>query len=393
MKNICSTGENYFMKQKNRHAKMDFQNPPKALRQSAENAFSFAQEQVRKLITNYPDYFPLYTKEGRWFHQGEAWTRWCDGFLGGMLWIFAKRTGDPWWREKAEHYAWLIEPRKNERTTQSLWSLFWPTWKRWYDLTGDVKINAVPIQAGKTLAHRFNPKGRFLSAFVSPKSNLIDNMMSVGIIFYAASELCDTELMDIAVQHALTTRRYSIRGDGSTAQEAVFDLETGAFLRHGAHQGYRPDSSWARGQAWAIYGFRAAYQYSGDERFLDTAQRCADFYISRTPEHGIPPNDWEEPAPQFEFESSAAAAAASGLFQLAAICPDLDRAEHYRDYGMKIMASLCSTEFLAIDTPSWEGILKHGIYHQEKGLGVDESVMWGEYFFVEALDLLFDLDV
>ena len=77
---------------------------PESLRQSAQQALDFAQQQVRRLITNHLDYFPLFTMNGKWRHQSEAWTNWCEGFLGGMLWIFARRTGDAWWRERAEHY-------------------------------------------------------------------------------------------------------------------------------------------------------------------------------------------------------------------------------------------------------------------------------------------------
>ena len=53
-----------------------------------------------------------------------------------------------------------------------------------------------------------------------------------------------------------------------------------------------------------------------------------------------------------------------------------------------MLDALATPEYLAIDTPGWEGILKHGVYHTKKNLGVDESVMWGEYFFVEALTKL-----
>jgi unsaturated chondroitin disaccharide hydrolase len=159
-------------------------------------------------------------------------------------------------------------------------------------------------------------------------------------------------------------------------------------LRQTTHQGWRDDSSWARGQTWALYGFGTAYWITGDERFLDTAQRCADFYIERTPSHGVPPNDWEEPAPRRPYESSAAAIAASGLLQLAALTRDAERAANYTAYARTILDTLLTSEFLAVDTPGWEGILKHGSYHERKDLGVDESVMWGEYFFVEALDKL-----
>ena len=362
--------------------------PGAPLETRAKQALDFAQEQVRTLITRYPDYFPLYTEDGAWQHGREAWTNWCEGFLGGMMWIFARRTDDPYWRERAEHYSRLIEERQHDRNVHDLGFVFWSTWKRWYDLTGDEAINARVIQAGRTMGLRFNEEGKFLRSFVAPESCFIDIMMNVNVIFHAANETGDADLLRKAMEHCLTTRRYLVRGDGSTAHEGIFDLERGEFLREATHQGWRNDSSWARGQTWALYGFGSASRLSGDERFLDTAERCADFYIERTPTHGVPPNDWEEPSPRRPYESSAAAIAATGLFQLAALTHDADRADRYAAYARRILDTLLTIEFLATETPGWEGILKHGSYHERLDLGVDESVMWGEYFFVEALDKL-----
>ena len=354
----------------------------------AAHALEFAQTQVRALITDHPDYFPLYTEDGKWQHGREAWTNWCEGFLGGMIWIFAARTGDRYWRERAEHYSLLIEERQHDTNVHDLGFLFWSTWMRWFEQTGDEAIEARVIRAGRTMGLRFNEQGRFLRSFVAPDSCFIDIIMNVGIVFHAANRSSDTDLLRKAREHCLTTRRHLVRGDGSTAHEGIFDLETGEFLRQATHQGWRNDSSWARGQCWALYGFGTAYWLSGDERFLDTAQRCADFYIERTPSHGVPPNDWEEASPRRPYESSAAAIAASGLLQLAALTQDPERAVKYNDYARTILDTLLTPAFLAVDSPTWEGILMHGSYHERKGLGVDESVMWGEYFFVEALDKL-----
>jgi unsaturated chondroitin disaccharide hydrolase len=354
----------------------------------AAQALEFAQTQVRALISNHPDYFPLYTEDGKWQHGREAWTNWCEGFLGGMMWIFAARNGDQYWRERAEHYSLLIEERQHDTNVHDLGFVFWSTWKRWFDQTGDQAVEARVIQAGRTMALRFNEQGKYLRSFVAPDSCFIDIMMNVGIIFHAANRTNEPDLRRKAVEHCLTTRRYLVRGDASTAHEGIFDVQTGQFLREATHQGWRDDSSWARGQTWALYGFGTAYWLSGDERFLDTAQRCADFYIERTPPHGVPPNDWEEPSPRRRDESSAAAIAASGLLQLAELTQDPARAARYNDYARAILDTLLTPEFLAVDTPGWEGILKHGSYHERKDFGVDESVMWGEYFFVEALDKL-----
>jgi unsaturated chondroitin disaccharide hydrolase len=360
--------------------------PTASLEARAAQALEFAQTQVRSLITNHPDFFPLYTEDGKWQQGREAWTNWCEGFLGGMMWIFAARTGDQYWRERAEHYSRLIEERQHDTNVHDLGFVFWSTWKRWFDQTGDEEIETRVIQAGRTMGLRINEQGKFLRSFVAPDSCFIDIMMNVGIIFHAANRSGDEDLLQRAHEHCLTTRRYLVRGDGSTAHEGIFDLQTGEFLRQATHQGWRDDSSWARGQTWALYGFGTAHWLSGDERFLDTAQRCADFYIERTPPHGVPPNDWEERSPRWPFESSAAAIAASGLLQLAELTREPERAVKYGEYARTILDTLLTPEFLAVDTPDWEGILKHGSYHERKDLGVDESVMWGEYFFVEALD-------
>ncbi len=350
-----------------------------------QNTLDFAANQLRQLIETCPDYFPMYTVNGKWKHQGEAWTNWCEGFLGGQLWLLYQYTADAYWREKAEHYSRLIEHRKTDRNVHDLGFLFLSTWKRWYDLTGGEAIKQVVIEAGQTLALRFKEKGQYLRSFVADESLFIDIMMNVPLIFYAAQQTEDKNLWRIANQHSLTTRRYLVRGDGSTSHEGIFDLESGQFLRQTTHQGWRNDSSWARGLGWALSGFSAVYAYTGDTRFLNTAEACANFYIENTPGHGVPPNDWAEPAPKWPYESSAAAIAASGLLNLAELTGDSLRARFYRQYARRIVDTLTSPEFLAIKTPGWEGILKHGMYHQRKGLGVDESVMWGEYFFLEAV--------
>ena len=360
-------------------------------------ALEFAQSQIANLALQHPDEFPMYTRQGRWKHGGEAWTNWCEGFLGGMMWIFYRRSGDETWRKRAEHYSRLIEERKHDRTVHDLGFLFWSTWKRWYDLTGVPAINQVVITAGQTMGLRFKEKGQYLRSFVADDSLFIDIMMNVGIVFYAALQTEDQGLMAKASQHCLTTRRYLVRGDGSTAHEGIFNLETGEFLRQSTHQGWRGGSAWARGQAWALYGFGTAYCLSGDRRFLQTARMCADYYIDHTSFEvdapfgpGIPPNDWNEPGSQ--AESSAAAIAASGLLNLSQIVQDSLYAARYRQAALTILDTLTGPDYLAVHTPDWEGILLHGSYHQRKGLGVDESVMWGEYFFVEALDKALGLE-
>ncbi len=356
-----------------------------------EGAFRFAERQLRALIERHPDFYPMYTTSGRWKHAGEAWTHWCDGFLPGMLWIVYARQkpGSPesrWWREQAIRYSRPLEPRKLDRTVHDLGFLFMSSYWRWFGFTPDPTLKAVLVDAGRTMALRFQEKGRYLRSFVAQDSLFIDIMMNVGIVFYAARETGDGALMEVALQHCHTARRVLVRGDGSTAHEGMFDVQTGEFLKQTTHQGYRGDSCWSRGLAWALYGFGTAYGYVRDPDFLATAEACADFYIQHTPADGVPPWDYDAPVDgSLMVDTSAAAIAASGLFQLSGLAADAAKGYLYREAAERILTTLCRT-WLAESEGTWEGILKGGVYHVHKGLGVNESVMWGEYFFLEALE-------
>ena len=355
-------------------------------RLSVEDAFAFAEQQVRDLVTSAPNRMPTYTHAGRWVLDDDPWApSWNGGFLTGMMWAFARRTGEPWWHQQAAHYSRLLESRKNDPGTHDLGFVLEPSFGRWYDLDGSAYAREVLIQGARTMAGRLQAGG-YLSTWVDPGSTFIDIMMNLGLLFRGARYSGDDTLRDVALAHCRTTRRYLMRGDGSTVHEGWFDTTTGEFLRADTHQGWRPDSTWARGQAWAIYGFADAYGHTGEADLLDAARRAADYYIHRAPDDGVPPNDFTHPEPELPWESSAAAIAASGLLRLAAAMSQSEGAARYRAYGLRILDTLRTTTFLAADTPGWQGILRHAIYHYRKHIGVDESVMWGDYYFVEALE-------
>ncbi len=355
------------------------------------SALQFAQKQVRNLVEKHPGFYPMYTSDGIWKHEGPAWTHWCDGFFPGMMWIFRKHfeagtADEKFWLEQAIRYTTPLEQRKHDRDVHDLGFIFLSTYLRWFRLSKDAALNDVIIQAGKTLAMRFKEKGGYLRSFVADNSLFIDIMMNVGIIFYAARETNDRRLRDIALRHCLTTRRVLVRGDGSTAHEGLFDTDTGEFLKQTTHQGFRGDSCWSRGLAWSLYGFATSYEYSRDPRFLETSEMCADYYITHANSDGIPPWDFNAPSEsRKQVDTSAAAIAASGLLRLSRLLHDPVKGHFYWSTGLRILQALCE-KHLADKTPGWEGILKGGVYHVHKGLGVNESVMWGEYFFIEALD-------
>jgi unsaturated chondroitin disaccharide hydrolase len=367
------------------------------LKQAFGGALGLAERQVERLITKHPDYFPLYTEGGQWKHTGEAWTNWCEGFLPGQMWIFHEVTGKPEWRERAEHYSRLVEPRKDDRQVHDLGFLFFHgTYRRWYDVTvrdgkPESALKDVVVHAGRTLALRYQAKGRYLCSFVAPESCFIDILMNVPVVWYAGIETNDEALLSVARNHCATSRRYLVRGDGSTAHEGIFDVGTGEFLKQTTHQGYRGDSCWSRGLTWAVYGFATCARLTNDQAWLNTSMRCAEYLLEQLVKESVPPWDFDAPEPQrAQKDSSAAAIAAAGLFELADALDQI-RADnaiysgHLRTYAMSVLLALCNERYLPIGDDAWEGTLKHGVYHLHKGLGVEESVMWGEFFFCDAL--------
>lgn len=344
-------------------------------------AFEFVQQQVRRTIQKDPGLYPMYTTGGRWDRAGEAWTHWCEGFFPGMMWLIHQKSRDPWWRAQAETHSRPLEPRQHDRAVHDLGFIFLSTYLPWYRLTGDRALNDVLIQAGRTLALRFQPRGQYLCSFLGPESLFIDIMMNVGIIFYAAQETGDAALREVALRHCHTTRRYLVRGDGSTAHEGIFDTSTGEFLRQSTRQGFRGDSCWSRGLAWALNGFGSAHQYTGEAKFLATARACAEFYLECTPPGGVPYWDFNLPeGPDRVYDSSAAAIAAAGLFRLGRVAE-----------AREIVQTLCDRFLVnggaspALKQEAADGVLTQGVYHYHKKLGVRESVIWGDYFFTEAL--------
>lgn len=350
-----------------------------------QSALDFAAIQARRVRQNHPGYYPMYTVGGRWNREEERWTPWCEGFYPGIFWLLHKHTGDTDWRRWAEEASRPLEPRRHDRAVHDLGFLFFSTYLRWYRLTADPALREVVIEAGRTLALRRQPGG-YLASFIGPQSLFIDIMMNVGIIFWAARETGDEALKQVALEHCRTTQRYLVRPDGGTAHEGLFDPASGRYLGPGTHQGWKPDSTWSRGLAWAIYGFTAAHRLSGEMEFLATARGCADCYLRRAPRGLVPYWDFDLPeeAPHL-WDSSAGAIAASGLWDLSEQVTEEEDQERYRRASLEILRTLCADPFLARSWPEWEGILLHGVYHFHKDLGVDESVAWGDHFFVEAL--------
>lgn len=395
---------------------------PVSGQEELEKAWQFSQSQVQRLIETHPGYYPMYTVGGKWGQETETWTNWCEGFLPGMMWLFVLGSERERWIEPAKRYTEPLAERRHDTSVHDLGFIFLSSWARWFEVEGKPELMDNVVVAAMALRQRFQRAGGYIASFVGPHSLFIDIMMNVPLLFVASDWIrqqgtlpndpkvaewgytdptqAADDLRNVARRHCFTTQKYLVRQDGSTAHEAIFNPSTGQFVRQSTHQGASEESCWSRGQAWALYGFARCFKLAGEGAFLDTAVACADYFLDHLPPDLVPPWDFSVAGkPDQHRDSSAAAIAASGLYMLASVIEthlqapavqshyeDLaSRIERYRNASRQITEKLCTPEYLAIEDPEWEGILKHAVYHLHKNLGVDESVIWGDHYFVEAL--------
>jgi unsaturated chondroitin disaccharide hydrolase len=212
-------------------------------------------------VARYPYETP--SPYGAWTTSDAAW--WTSGFFPGSLWLMYQATGDPMWRtEAAARQAGLASQASNTSTHDVGFMLF-TTYGNGYRLTGDPSYRDVVLQAARSLATRYNATVGATRSWNNDAGDpssyfkvIIDNMMNLDLLFWGAQNGGDAAWTDMAVNHALTTQRTHVRADGSTFQLVIFNSGTGAVISRGTVQGYRNDSTWARGQAWALHGFTQA---------------------------------------------------------------------------------------------------------------------------------------
>jgi unsaturated chondroitin disaccharide hydrolase len=354
------------------------------------DALSYSLEKIRTTVSTGIVY-PEYTQGNQWV--GAVGGGWTGGHWTGLLWLAYLHTGDDALASAARLWTERLAPRQHDTTTHDLGFLFKLSFVLGAELSGDASLQAPALQAAHTLILRFNPQGRYLQAWgpldgtaEERGRTIVDAMMNLALLYWAAGETGDQHLADVAAAHARTALKYQIRGDWSTAHVADFDPETGEFIKQATHQGYSATSCWARGQAWAIYGFAQCYQYTGDIDFLNASRSLATYFLNRLPIDKLPYWDFDSPAlPDNVRDSSAASITAAALLLLAKIEPDPAKAEFWRAQAIVLLESLwqqCSSRN-SIE-PS---ILIHGTRHKPYGF-MDQGLIYGDYYFVEALTRL-----
>jgi unsaturated chondroitin disaccharide hydrolase len=211
----------------------------------------------------------------------------------------------------------------------------------------------------------------------------MDNMINLELLFWAAKNGGNKHLYDIAVKHAETTMQNHFRPDYSSYHVVVYDTATGKKIKGITHQGFSDSSMWARGQSWAIYGFTMVYRETKDKRFLDFAQQVTDVYLKNLPADHIPYWDFNAPdIPAAPRDASAAAVTASALLELSTLVADTAKATAYRQQAEQMLQSL-SINYQSRQINN--AFLLHSTGHKPNGGEIDASIIYADYYYIEAL--------
>ena len=313
---------------------------------------------------------------------------WCSGFFPGSLWYVYEYTRDENFKALALKYQEGLEPLRYRTDDHDIGFQLMCSYGNCLRITNDSLCVPVLIDGANSLATRFDPEVGCTRSWDTKKyvfPVIIDNMMNLELLFKAVELGGDDSLRNIAVSHACTTMKNHFRTDHSCYHVLDYCPETGDIIKRFLGQGYSEESSWARGQAWALYSFPMVYRFTKDQQFLEHAISVAEYIIPRLPEDCVPYWDFDSPdIPDDVKDASAAAIMACGLIELSGYV-DSSRSERYLEVAEKMIRSLAGEDYLAAEGEQYGFLLKHSTGFKLRGSEVDAPLTYADYYFLEAL--------
>ncbi|WP_246029383.1 glycoside hydrolase family 88 protein [Pedobacter nototheniae] len=367
-----------------------------AQKTDVEKAFKSAEKQTDLLIRNVdsarkvkPNLVSPRTVEKGQFKMVVS-KDWTSGFFPAELWYFYQYTKDKKWLDLAKKYTEDIKKEQYNRGTHDLGFMVYCPFGNGYRLTQDTAYRSVIIQAAKSLSTRFNQRAGVIKSWDHNTDKwkypvIIDNMMNLELLFETTKLTGDSSFYKIAVSHANTTMKNHFRPDYSSWHVIDYDTLSGNVLQKVTAQGYANESAWARGQAWALYGYTLCYRETKNKAYLTQADGIANFILSNkiTPEDGIPYWDYNDPKiPNAPRDASAAAITASALYELAGYSKA--NSKKYKAAADKILKSL-STKYVSKAGENYGFILEHSTGHLPAKSEIDVPINYADYYYLEAL--------
>lgn len=383
--------------------------------QMVKKDFDIAEKQYKLMLDQQTDLtsFPRTTNPDGSVRGTDVWD-WTQGFFPGALWYIYENNQDPKWKLAAEKWTEALEEAKNLNQHHDIGFVMYCSYGNAVRLEKDPKkieeYNNILIHSANTALTRFDPKVGLIKSWNAKASwdgktvwkfpVIIDNMMNLEMLCYVSKLTGDPKYKNAAISHALHTMKNHFRKDYSTYHVVDYDPQTGKVLHQQTNQGYADNSTWSRGQGWAIYGFTVMYRETGDKRFLEAAKKAANFYINHPnlPKDKVPywdfnvgqkgyQPDWDQSnkpkLAEIPRDASAAALVASGLLELSKFTGK--EGETYFKNAELMLKSLSSDKYLAKPGTNAGFILKHSVGSFPHNSEIDVPLIYADYYFLEAL--------
>ena len=344
------------------------------------------------------DVLPYRSEGGQWIGSpwdlGNGW--WTSGFWPGLMWLMDTLSPDEIFHREALRATELMtgQFRIYRHLTHDVGFMFLLSCGAKHKLTGDAQSRWDTLHAASLLMGRFNPTDTPRAGFIKAWDGreqlgyaIIDCMMNLPLLDWATRETGDPRFAAVARIHADTAAKHFIREDGSCRHIVEFDPASGAFVREHGGQGCGIGSSWSRGQAWALYGFTLLAMNTGEARDLETAERIARYFAANIREDGLTDCDFRQPKEVYRLDNIAGACAACGFLELEKLTGN----PAYRTAAEKLLDGLI--DHCCDFGDAYCGFLTHctAAYHEDNA-GTHTNIVYGDYFFVEALCKLKGVD-
>jgi unsaturated chondroitin disaccharide hydrolase len=356
-----------------------------------EKQLNYCAEQASKTLQVIPNdgTSPRTVPNGSKEWKFVGYKDWTSGFWPGELWFLYEATKDKKWEKEADKFSRFLTPLSTSKAgDHDLGFQVFNSFGNGYRLTKNAEYKQIILRTADTLATLFNPKVGTIQSWPHNKmgghNTIIDNMMNLELLFWASKNGGSKKLYDIAVKHAETTMANHFRSDNTSYHVIIYDYETGKKIKGRTAQGYSDDSMWARGQAWAIYGFTMTYRETKDVKFLDFAHKLARVYLDKlTTEDLVPYWDFNAPnIPNEPRDASATAIVSSALLELSSYTKDKNLKAEYLAKAKKMIVSL-SDNYQSHDANS--AFLLHSTGHKPANSEIDCSINYADYYYLEAL--------
>lgn len=328
--------------------------------------------------------------EIRWVNTKWDWT---EGFFPGTCWYLYEFTKDVKWKVAATYFEQKYIDHRKLTTHHDLGFVFNCSYGNGYRLLRDQFSEEILVEAASSLSKRFDAKVGCIKSWDVNKGwqakrgwqypVIVDNMLNLELLFEASIITKQEQFKEIAVKHALTTMKNHFRKDYSSFHVVDYDSITGKVRSRQTAQGLSDDSSWARGQAWGLYGYTLCYRYTKDQRFLDHATKIANYILKHPtlPDDLIPRWDYDATG-QYKMlrDASAAAITASALLELSQYTNG-----SYQGEAIKIIKSLSSKYYFSKKGKNHHFVLKHCVGSIPHDNEIDKPLIYADYYYIEAL--------